>query len=121
MKPTIQIKRIYDDAGSDDGWRVLVDRLWPRGVSKEAARLDDWQKEVAPTTELREWFSHQPERFDEFRKRYREELSHSEALPGLMKELATKPKVTLLYGAHDPIHNQAVVLQEYLKEKLANT
>lgn len=121
MKADIHIKRVYDAASRDDGWRVLIDRLWPRGVSKEEARLDDWQKEVAPTDELRKWFSHQPERFDEFKKRYREELQHNQAVAALLEEALGHPKLTLLYGAHDPIHNQAVVLQEYLREELANS
>jgi uncharacterized protein YeaO (DUF488 family) len=121
MKADIQIKRIYDDASDDDGWRVLVDRLWPRGVRKDQARLDDWQKEVAPSSELRKWFAHEPRRFDGFKERYREELDHNQVVQALLETAAAHHKLTLLYSAHDPAHNQAVVLKEYLVEKLANT
>ncbi|MEL7627269.1 MAG: DUF488 domain-containing protein [Anaerolineaceae bacterium] len=115
-----KIKRIYEDYEPVDGWRVLVDRVWPRGISKEEARLDDWDKELAPTTELRKWFGHIPNRYDEFRKRYRKELDDNPEALKLITDLRAKGEdnvVTLLYGARDTEHNQAVVLLEYIKEK----
>ena len=113
MTHTLHIKRIYEPPKRGDGARVLVDRVWPRGVSKDEAELDLWLKEIAPSTELRKWFGHDPERFAEFRKRYRDELKDKdEAIAELAK---LRPKnVTLLYSAHDEQHNQAVVLAEYL-------
>ncbi|MBK7821150.1 MAG: DUF488 domain-containing protein [Tessaracoccus sp.] len=110
----IQIKRVYEPASDDDGFRVLVDRLWPRGLSKEEARLDLWDKDAAPSTELRKWFGHIPERFDEFAEKYRAELDASGAATALLAQCAGHDVVTLLYGAHDEVHNQAVVLQAYL-------
>lgn len=113
MTHTLHIKRIYEPPKRGDGARVLVDCVWPRGVSKDEAELDLWLKEIAPSTELRKWFGHDPERFAEFRKRYRDELKDKdEAIAELAK---LRPKnVTLLYSAHDEQHNQAVVLAEYL-------
>lgn len=112
---SIAIKRVYEPAADSDGQRVLVDRLWPRGVRKEDARLDEWLKEIAPSDELRKWFGHDPERWTEFQKRYREELKgKGEALEQL-RALTAKGKVTLLFGAHDEKHNNAVVLADYLK------
>jgi uncharacterized protein YeaO (DUF488 family) len=111
----IKIKRIYEDPDKGDGYRVLVDRLWPRGVSKEKAALDLWLKEVAPSTELREWFGHTPERFAEFTSRYEKELQANPAIDQLRDILATHEIVTLLYSAHDALANQAVVLQKFLK------
>ncbi|HTH95947.1 MAG TPA: DUF488 family protein [Stellaceae bacterium] len=110
------IKRIYAEPEDADGVRILVDRLWPRGVSKAKARLDDWMKEIAPTPELRQWFGHRAERFAEFRRRYEAELAGNP----LLGELRTKGKhgaVTLLYGAHDPEINHAVVLKAVLDER----
>jgi uncharacterized protein YeaO (DUF488 family) len=111
---SFQIKRIYEPAKPTDGIRVLVDRLWPRGVSKTKAKLDHWMKDVAPSSQLRAWFGHKPERFAEFRKRYREEIAANPAVAELRK-LGKKKRVTLLYGAHDPKINQAVVLLAALK------
>ena len=111
----VRIKRVYEPAAADDGYRVLVDRLWPRGVSKEKAGLDLWDKDAAPSTELRKWFGHIPERFDEFAERYRAELGASGAAAALRDDIAGHDVVTLLYGAHDAVHNQAVVLAAYLK------
>lgn len=110
----IQIKRVYDDASESDGYRILVDRIWPRGVSKEKAKLDEWDKVLAPTTELRKWFDHDPEKFEEFSHKYKEELKAQ--LDGLKRlcELAKHQTLTLLYGAKDEKHNQAVVLKEVL-------
>jgi len=111
----IQIKRIYEPPASTDGFRVLVDRLWPRGVSKQDAALDLWLKEVAPTTELRNWFDHIPERFDEFTTRYQAELDSNPAVGQLREVIASEKTVTLLFGAKNETMNQAVVLQQYLK------
>lgn len=111
----IHIKRVYEAPSADDGCRILVDRIWPRGVSKEKAKLDHWIKEVAPSTELRKWFAHDPERFTEFADRYRKELEEkTESLAKIQAE-AKRNKVTLLYGARDVEHNQAVVLQGLLQ------
>ncbi|HEY5319921.1 MAG TPA: DUF488 domain-containing protein [Galbitalea sp.] len=111
----IHIKRIYEPTESTDGYRVLVDRLWPRGVSKQDAALDLWLKEVAPTAELRNWFDHIPERFDEFDTRYRAELDSNPAVGQLREVIASEKTVTLLFGAKNETMNQAVVLQQYLK------
>ena len=111
---TFRSKRIYDEPSADDGYRVLVDRLWPRGVSKERAALDEWDKDVAPTTELREWFGHDPAKFDEFRTRYESELKESPAVAELLKRTKDTSVVTLLYGAKDKQDNQAVVLAAVL-------
>ncbi len=109
------LKRIYDEPEESDGYRILIDRLWPRGISKEKAHLDEWLKELAPTTELREWFDHKEERFEEFSNRYKDELKqHSEQI-NYIKELTKKQQVCLLYGAKDEKHNQAIVLQSYLE------
>lgn len=110
---SFQIKRVYEPAKPSDGIRVLVDRLWPRGVSKARARLDYWMKDIAPSPELRRWFGHKPERFAEFRKRYRKEIAGNEALAELRK-LGKRRRVTLLYGARDTEHNEAAVLQAEL-------
>lgn len=113
----VVIKRIYDDAAKRDGHRVLVDRLWPRGVSKEDARLDDWCKELAPSDELRQWFNHDADKFDEFTKKYKKELKDcGEKLDELVK-IAKDKRVTLLYGAKDEEHNQAVVLKKVLCDR----
>nr|WP_275419250.1 DUF488 family protein [Acrocarpospora phusangensis] len=110
------IKRVYDEVDPGDGFRVLVDRLWPRGVSKEEAHLDLWLKDVAPSTELRTWFGHRADRFAEFSARYVDELDGNPAVDTLRQAGRTNPTVTLLYGAKDPEINQAVVLAEYLKK-----
>jgi uncharacterized protein YeaO (DUF488 family) len=112
----ILIKRIYDAPDHSDGVRVLVDRLWPRGVTKKAAALDFWMKELAPSTELRKWFSHDPARWEGFRQRYRRELRKHGAQLEALKAQAAKRRVTLLYGARDTVHNEAVVLQEALSK-----
>lgn len=109
-----QIKRVYEEPAVADGFRVLVDRLWPRGLSKVKAELNEWLKEVAPSAELRTWFGHVPERFDEFRARYREELDANDAVERLRAMGEEHEVVTLLYSAHDERFNQAVVLLEYL-------
>lgn len=115
----VRLKRAYDDAAKADGCRVLVDRLWPRGVSKERAALDEHLKEIAPSPDLRTWWDHDPARMDEFEKRYRSELDENPAvdeLRGLMKE---HDVVTLVYGAKDPEVNHARILRDYLTERSA--
>ena len=114
---TIQIKRVYEDKSKDDGYRVLVDRLWPRGVSKEDAHFDEWMKELAPSTELRKWFDHKQERFEEFTKRYKKELIEQNELLDKLKQIAEKKKVTLLFAAKDTEINNAVVIREVLMGK----
>ena len=118
MRAQIQIKRVYEDISADDGFRVLVDRLWPRGISKERAKLADWWKDIAPSPELRTWFGHKAERFAEFAEKYRAELSTGTAAPTHMaavaEHLAAGENVTLLYGAKDPAINQAVVLRDWM-------
>lgn len=115
MKAAIHIKRVYDPPDTGDGTRVLVDRLWPRGLTKEAAAVSVWLKEVAPTTELRKWFHHEPANWQEFEHRYRAELRSNEAALEPLRELVKRGPVTLLYGAHDTVHNQAVILADYLQ------
>lgn len=112
---TFMTKRIYEDAADDDGCRVLVDRLWPRGVSKERARLELWLKEIAPSTPLRQEFAHMQERFADFRGRYEAELEQNPAVDRLLDLAARHGKVTLLYGAKDPEVNHARVLLEFLQ------
>jgi uncharacterized protein YeaO (DUF488 family) len=109
-----QIKRIYDSSQPSDGSRVLVDRLWPRGVKKTDAHLDAWMKDVAPSTELRLWFGHIPARFDEFRRRYEAELRDNPSV-GELRKLGKGKQVTLLYAAHDPKINHALVLRSVLQ------
>lgn len=109
------IKRIYEDPSQEDGYRVLVDRLWPRGVSKEEARLDKWLKEIAPSTELRKWFDHDPNKFDEFSDRYKGELTQKEEVVDRLLSMAEEQHVTLLYATKDEEHNHAVVLKEFLE------
>ncbi len=115
-RPEFQIKRIYERPSEDDGYRVLTDRLWPRGVSKEDAQLDKWAKEIAPSPELRKWFDHEPDRFEEFRKRYKSELSAKNELLSNLKDMATEQTVTLLYAAKDETHNHAIVLKEFIED-----
>ncbi|RPE09698.1 DUF488 domain-containing protein [Chitinophaga lutea] len=114
----INIKRVYEPAQPADGFRILVDRLWPRGIKKETAQVDLWAKEVAPSTELRKWFHHEEQHWPEFVKRYKAELKASDALAALLPEIKKHKAVTLLYGAKDEENNQAVVLRELLKAKL---
>jgi len=113
----IRIKRVYDAAARGDGRRILVERLWPRGMKKEALDADVWLKDVAPSTALRRWFAHRVERWDEFRRRYRRELRANRA--GWLPILAASERgnVTLVYSAHDPEHNGAIVLRQFLIEK----
>ncbi|MFA5588948.1 MAG: DUF488 domain-containing protein [Dehalobacterium sp.] len=114
----IQIKRVYEELGDDDGHRILIDRLWPRGISKENAHIDLWLKEIAPSTELRKWFNHDPEKWEEFKKLYRDELSEKKEMINQIKELEQKHEtVTLLFSAKDTEHANAKVLLEVLEEK----
>ena len=114
--PSIQIKRIYDPPRKSDGYRVLVDRIWPRGLSKDAARIDLWMKDIAPTTELRKWFNHDAARWTTFQEKYRAELRQLGERLDELRDRAKKEPVTLLYGAKDTEHNQAVVLRDVLAE-----
>jgi uncharacterized protein YeaO (DUF488 family) len=113
--PQLRIKRIYDAPSSHDGFRTLVDRLWPRGVKKADARLDAWLKEIAPSEKLRRWFGHDAARWDEFQQRYFEELKQRLDVCEALVERARKQTVTLLYAARDPAHNHALALQTYLR------
>ncbi len=109
----IRIKRVYEALEENDGYRILIDRLWPRGISKENAHIDLWIKEIAPTTELRKWFNHDPEKWEEFQKLYKKELSEKEEMVNQIRELEQKHKtVTLLYSAKDTEHANAKVLLE---------
>ena len=110
----ITLKRVYDPVTSTDGVRFLVERLWPRGVKKTALRIDAWLKDVAPSSELRRWFSHDPKKWSEFRRRYHDELTaNADALDPIVKA-ARRGRVTLVYSSHDTEHNNAVALKEYL-------
>lgn len=114
----IRLKRAYDEPAKNDGRRVLIDRIWPRGVKKEDLALDDWCKEVAPSTDLRQWFDHDPERWDRFKQRYFEELAdNSEAIDDLVKT-AKEGRLTLVYAASEEKFNNAVALKEYLEEEM---
>jgi uncharacterized protein YeaO (DUF488 family) len=113
----IRTKRTYDPPARADGWRVLVERLWPRGMKKEALAADAWLKEVAPSTELRKWFSHRDDRWEEFQRRYREELKENPDAWRPILEASRRGAVTLLYSAHDVQHNGALVLRDYLLKR----
>jgi uncharacterized protein YeaO (DUF488 family) len=114
----VRLKRAYELAESSDGYRVLIDRLWPRGVSREHLRLDDWEKELAPSTELREWFGHDPSRFPEFRRRYIQELRGQRASLKALRRRAREGTLTLVYAARDAEHNDAVVLSDVVRHGL---
>jgi uncharacterized protein YeaO (DUF488 family) len=112
----IQIKRVYEPASPADGYRILVDRIWPRGVSKEHAALDEWLRDIAPSSTLRRWFGHEPAKWTEFKRRYFEELGNEPGATAIahVQKLATSQQVSLLFAAKDELHNQAVALGEYL-------
>lgn len=110
----VKIKRIYEQPEKSDGYRILVDRLWPRGMSKEKAAYDEWLKDVAPSNDLRKWFGHKPERFNEFKERYIAELMDNPTFEKLKGIAKSHKVVTLLYAAHDKEHNEALLLQEFL-------
>lgn len=113
----IRIKRIYDPPAKEDGYRILVDRLWPRGLTKEKAKIDLWLKEIAPSNDLRKWFSHDPEKLEEFKSKYKEELKIKQELLHKIKQLEKeKETVTMLYSAKNEEHNNAVVLSDFLKK-----
>jgi len=114
----VRLKRAYETAAPTDGWRVLIDGLWPRGVSRARAQLDAWDKELAPTTELRQWFGHDPQRFEQFRRRYIEELRHHRPQLEALRRRARDGTLTLVYSAQDSEHNDAVVLAEVLRRGL---
>ncbi len=113
---SVALKRAYEEPAASDGTRVLVERLWPRGISKERAHIDLWLKDVAPSTELRQWFHHDPQKFPEFRRRYKAELQSEAAQEGLTKllELAKQGQLTLVFAAHDAAYSNAVVLRDLL-------
>jgi len=110
----LKIKRIYEQPNSEDGVRILVDRLWPRGLTKEKASIDLWLKDIAPSTELRKWFGHDPSRWEEFKQRYLQELKENDEQVRRLKQEMEKGTTTLVYGAKDTEHNEAVVLQGFL-------
>jgi uncharacterized protein YeaO (DUF488 family) len=115
MPIDVHVKRIYDPPGPGDGYRVLIDHVWPRGVSRERAQLDKWARELAPSDDLRRWFAHDPERFEEFRTRYRAELADRPTVLELTRR-ASEGRVTIIYAARDRQHNNAVVLAEVLRD-----
>jgi uncharacterized protein YeaO (DUF488 family) len=112
----IQLKRAYESPSKSDGMRVLIDGLWPRGVSKEKAEIAEWMKEIAVSAPLRKWFSHDPAKWPEFKKRYRGELARRPAAVARLREMARKGRLTIVYGAKDEQHNNALVLKEFLEE-----
>lgn len=113
----IRLKRVYEPPSKEDGLRILVERLWPRGLTKEKAKVDLWLKEIAPSTELRQWFSHDPAKWQEFRKRYGEELLKNPDAIRFLREQIREGPVTLVYGARDEAHNGALVLKEFLSKR----
>jgi len=112
----IQIKRVYDSPEPGDGKRILIDRLWPRGIKKEDLKMDEWVKEIAPSDKLRKWFSHDPKKYEEFKRRYAKELEEKSEILERIKNEAKKGKVTILFSAKDTEHNNATVLRELLSE-----
>jgi len=113
----IKMKRVYEEPAASDGSRILVDRLWPRGLTKEKAHVDLWLKEIAPTTELRQWFGHDPEKWQKFRGRYETELRHNGHLIEMLMKKAREGTITLMYGARDEKHNEALVLKQFLERR----
>jgi uncharacterized protein YeaO (DUF488 family) len=116
---TVNIKRIYEPFSETDGYRVLVDRLWPRGIKKEEAHLDKWMKEIAPSTALRKWIHHEPDKWDQFIRKYHTELNGSAAFKELLFDITEHKTVTLLFAAKDKDHNHALVLQQFIKSHSA--
>jgi uncharacterized protein YeaO (DUF488 family) len=119
MSTKVWLRRAYDEPTRNDGYRVLVDRLWPRGVARAEAHLDEWLRDIAPSDELRQWFGPDPARWDDFRRRYRAELAGRDEEIGRLVDRATRGRVTLVYGARDEVHNNAVVVREIIDEQLA--
>ena len=114
----VDIKRVYEQAADEDGVRILVDRLWPRGVSKERAALSGWLKDVAPSPDLRHWWHHDPDRFEDFARRYRTELDDNPALEDLLGIVREHDRTTLVYAAKDPAVNHALILRDYIRQAL---
>lgn len=114
----IKIKRIYDPVQKEDGFRILVDRLWPRGLRKENVNIDLWLKEIAPSTALRKWFNHEPQKWQEFKNKYLDELSANKAVQLILSKCENNTSVTLLYAAHDHQFNHAIVLKDYLLNEI---
>ncbi|WP_288805831.1 DUF488 domain-containing protein [uncultured Bifidobacterium sp.] len=114
----VDIKRVYEQAADEDGVRILVDRLWPRGVSKERAALSGWLKDVAPSPDLRRWWHHDPDRFEDFARRYRTELDDNHALEDLLGIVRERDRTTLVYAAKDPAVNHALILRDYIRQAL---
>lgn len=114
MKPAIKIKRAYEEPEKKDGYRILVDRIWPRGVKKEEAAIDEWAKDLAPSTALRKWFGHDPELWTAFQKKYRDELKANSEVENTVAAWKQKRLITLVFGAKDEAHTHALVLQQYL-------
>jgi uncharacterized protein YeaO (DUF488 family) len=110
----VKLKRAYEPPTAEDGARILIDRLWPRGISKKKAALDQWMKDIAPSAKLRKWFGHDPTRWEEFRRRYADEVHQNSALLDQLRSLARQGPITLVYSAHDEVHNDAVVLRDLL-------
>lgn len=117
MKQIIKIRRVYEKPLEEDGYRVLVDRLWPRGVRKENAALDEWGAGLAPSVPLRKWWGHDPATWAEFQRKYRAELRHNKAVTAFLENHKDKKVITLVYGAKDIEHNHAIVLQQYLEQQ----
>jgi len=117
----VRLKRAYEPATASDGYRVLIDRLWPRGVSRQRAKLDEWERELPPSTQLRKWFGHEPSRFEEFRRRYIEELREQRPKLAELRKRARDDTLTLVFSARDVEHNDAVVLAEVLRRGLPRT
>ena len=115
-----KVKRIYESAEKEDGYRILVDRLWPRGMTKEKANIDHWLKEIAPTTELRKWFDHDPEKWAEFQKKYKAELKENKTALDFLEEKIKIGNITLLYAAKDEKHNEANVIAAYLSSSFSS-
>jgi uncharacterized protein YeaO (DUF488 family) len=113
----IRLKRVYDRPEAEDGFRVLVERLWPRGIKKAEAHLDLWMKEIAPSNDLRKWFAHDPAKWEEFSEQYEKELAENSSLVRMLKQKSRETTVTLVYAAHDIQHNSALVLKQFMEKK----
>jgi uncharacterized protein YeaO (DUF488 family) len=120
MKPEIKIKRAYEDVSEDDGYRVLVDRLWPRGLSKASLKLDEWNKNLAPSTALRTWYGHKPERWRAFQEKYRDELKENDAVKEFLRAHKHRLLITLIYAAKDKERTHALVLQHFLEKNFGS-
>ncbi|MBS1504747.1 MAG: DUF488 domain-containing protein [Bacteroidetes bacterium] len=117
----VKVKRIYEPYSAEDGYRILVDRLWPRGIKKDGAHIDKWMKDIGPSTALRKAFNHKPEKWNAFIPAYKDELKNSPVLKDLLSDVNKHPVVTLLYGARDTVHNHALVLQEFIAHHISQT